>query len=221
MLSWTAMKIIDKRKDYYDYLQGIFGQDPLAVYDRRDSVVFNSNTLPLPLKPIPAGTGNGYYGVLSLLCGLCFHKIYFENLPGEKLQFEEFDTFRVTRETVVPLRLRIEYREYRSDMIKGDMKFIPNSEKQGFPIRYPRGGALHEDEYFSDGKDKWWKEWHFSYSNPILSSIPLIIVPAETVFEELHEFLLSLNDKKIEDSRTDVQKLESAGFDKKTSFRKM
>ena len=31
------MKIIAKQKDYYDYLQGILGQDELVVYDRRDS----------------------------------------------------------------------------------------------------------------------------------------------------------------------------------------
>ena len=31
------MKIIDRNKDYYDYLQGIYGMDELVVYDRRDS----------------------------------------------------------------------------------------------------------------------------------------------------------------------------------------
>lgn len=51
-------------------------------------------------------------------------------------------------------------------------------------------------------------------------SMPLMVVPAEQVFEHVHEFLLSLNDKTIVDSRTDTQKLESAGFDRKTSFRK-
>jgi hypothetical protein len=31
------MKIISKYKDYYDYLQGVLGQDELVVYDRRDA----------------------------------------------------------------------------------------------------------------------------------------------------------------------------------------
>jgi hypothetical protein len=31
------MRIIDKNKDYYDYLQGIYGIDELVVYDRRGS----------------------------------------------------------------------------------------------------------------------------------------------------------------------------------------
>ena len=32
------MKIIDNKKDYYDYVSGVNGIDPLAVYDRRGSV---------------------------------------------------------------------------------------------------------------------------------------------------------------------------------------
>ena len=31
------MKILDKKRDYYDYLQGIYGIDELVVYDRRNS----------------------------------------------------------------------------------------------------------------------------------------------------------------------------------------
>ena len=36
------MKIIDNKKDYYDYLAGIYGVDDLVVYDRRGSVVLES-----------------------------------------------------------------------------------------------------------------------------------------------------------------------------------
>ena len=216
------MKIIDKRKDYYDYLQGVFGQDPLAVYDRRSSIVFNSNTLPLPLKPVSKDSDVGYYGVIELLCGLVCHNIYFENMPGCKVALEEYETYRVgARETSVPIRLRIGYKAYVSGNYKTDFKSQPPIFRNGFPVRYRNGGLCHENEYFTDGKEKWWDKWYLCFDNPILGSIPLMIVPAETIFDEIHEFLLSLNDKKVEDSRTDVQKLESAGFDKKTSFRKM
>ena len=34
------MKIIDSKKDYYDYLSGIYGMDELAVYDRRGSMTW-------------------------------------------------------------------------------------------------------------------------------------------------------------------------------------
>lgn len=37
------MKIIDNKKDYYDYLSGVYGIDNLAVYDRRGSSVLSSS----------------------------------------------------------------------------------------------------------------------------------------------------------------------------------
>ena len=69
------MKIIDKYKDYYDYLQGIYGQDPLAVYDRRGSVVFNKDTVPMALRPVPASERKGFIGTITFLCGLVFRRI--------------------------------------------------------------------------------------------------------------------------------------------------
>ena len=38
------MKIIDNKKDYYDYLASIYGIDELVVYDRRGSVTFSKNS---------------------------------------------------------------------------------------------------------------------------------------------------------------------------------
>ncbi|MBQ2175011.1 MAG: hypothetical protein II453_08095 [Alphaproteobacteria bacterium] len=41
------MKIIDNKKDYYDYLSGIYGIDDLIVYDRRNSKILKADgTLP-------------------------------------------------------------------------------------------------------------------------------------------------------------------------------
>jgi len=39
------MKIIDNKKDYYDYLASIYGIDELVVYDRRGSVTLNSDKI--------------------------------------------------------------------------------------------------------------------------------------------------------------------------------
>lgn len=216
------MKIIDNHKDYYDYLQGIYGQDPLAVFDRRGSTYFKKDTLPLPLKAVPSGAEKGFIGTITLLCGLTCHKIYFENLPGEKITLEEFGSYRVTsRESKIPIRVAIHYYDYKPGETKTHMKYIIPSEMPGFPIRYPNGRICHEDVYFADGIRKSYFGWDCCFSNPILQSIPLMTVPPEQLFEQIHEFLLLLNEKKIEDTRSDVQKLESAGFDKKTSFRKM
>ena len=47
--------------------------------------------------------------------------------------------------------------------------------------------------------DRWRFEWRTNISNPILASIPLMIISPQQVFDHVHEFLLSLNDKKTED----------------------
>ncbi|MBP5423995.1 MAG: hypothetical protein J6Y78_16300 [Paludibacteraceae bacterium] len=39
------MKIIDNKKDYYDYISGIYGIDDLVVYDRRGSIALNSESV--------------------------------------------------------------------------------------------------------------------------------------------------------------------------------
>ena len=36
------MKIIDNKKDYYDYLSEMYGTDDLIVFDRRNSKMLNS-----------------------------------------------------------------------------------------------------------------------------------------------------------------------------------
>ena len=56
--------------------------------------------------------------------------------------------------------------------------------------------------------------------NPILADtfIPKMIPPTD-IWQALYEYLSSLRDKPFTDTRTDTQKLESAGFDRKTSFR--
>ncbi len=45
------------------------------------------------------------------------------------------------------------------------------------------------------------------------------ICSAQDIYQELNRYISSLNDIEIVDSRTDVEKAESAGFDRKTSFR--
>ena len=57
-------------------------------------------------------------------------------------------------------------------------------------------------------------------SNPILSStfIPSFI-DAEEVYNAIYNYLISIREKPIIDNRNDTLKLESFGFDKKTSFR--
>ena len=90
------MKIIDKNKDYYDYLQGVWGQDPKAVYARTGSVKLRPQDRPFFLaKNLPKGV-IAWQGELILTCGATAHHIYFEN-AGNGIIAEEFLSHEVPR----------------------------------------------------------------------------------------------------------------------------
>jgi hypothetical protein len=52
------------------------------------------------------------------------------------------------------------------------------------------------------------------------SNHALVKMPSNCSTAKVYEYLISLNDKEITDNRPDALKIESAGFDLKTSFRK-
>ena len=45
------------------------------------------------------------------------------------------------------------------------------------------------------------------------------LIPPQELYQELSNYISSLNDIEVTDRRTNIQKAESAGFDRKTSFR--
>ena len=59
-----------------------------------------------------------------------------------------------------------------------------------------------------------------SGSNPILRGTPIpAIISPQDLYNDLSSYISSLNDKEFVDNRTDIQKAESAGFNRNTSFR--
>jgi hypothetical protein len=56
--------------------------------------------------------------------------------------------------------------------------------------------------------------------NPIFNNTWVTsFIPAEDMYNEIYNYLIAIREPNIEDNRNDIQKLESKGFDKKTSFR--
>lgn len=183
------MKIIDKRKDYYDYLQGIWGQDPKAVYYRMAKDVFKSGARPEFFSKSFLKGVLGYEGYIALVCGRVVHRIYYVNRNGE-ISMKRYKTEFINRPNgLAPVLL--EWRIYRIESHRYKNK------------RYTcRSGS------FSGRRE-----------DPMLMSFPLTVVPAEEVFTGIQDYLLSQFDVDIPDNRTDIQKLEAAGFDRRTSFR--
>ena len=70
--------------------------------------------------------------------------------------------------------------------------------------------------------DYWWRPRKLVHvSNPILRELAIVrrYIPAEFIWNSVYNYICKQKEKEIVDTRTDVQKAESHGFDKKTSFR--
>lgn len=220
------MKIISTYKDYYDYLSGIWGEDPLIVLDRRGfSNPFFSKEETKKLEFYIAG-----YKVDGFLKN---GHIYF----GEDLNQFDIQSFE-TKERIFKywnidykkcygncnindiVIITVDYKVGTYSRINHDIlskKVIPDiynlNEKYNCPIflsgrhRYTPGSSKFED---------------MAFPYPILKDLNLSsILPPEDIYKKLSNWI-SLQKTKSEssvDNRTNNQKIEGKGFDTKTSFR--
>lgn len=202
------MLILTKYKDYYDYLQGIYGTDPKLVLDRRDGIF-----------PSPYEFSNMYLDKISkitfIICGYKIEGYRFQNkiYYGESLlQFEHKEESDWNKKWYP--------KPYKNIIIKGKndiniaLEIIPGydniCQKLNCPILISSGVYREEDDI--EGYDKF----------PPLHLYNLAsFIPAEQIYQWLNEWL----GKKVDESTnlvtemTNHQKIESKGFDKIISFR--
>lgn len=252
------MRIISKgNKDYYDYLMGIYGQDELVIYDRREC---------FPIDPakkwgcdIDRQTPIHCSDYQNINIERWFKKevIYFDR-PRKEIKIyssrkaDRIKAYRTSSahrrsgivETVLegdvyhfaldvgykrfifeveryiddkdPNKLHLKYdmiRTYDLDMDKricaAPMYLCPIDNRYYY-------GSFSEDEAFKINDEDRLKR----IENPILYStyIPKFIT-AEEMWSLLYEYISSLKNVEIIDTRTNEQHIESHGFDKRTSFR--
>lgn len=197
------MHILSKYKDYYDYLTGIYGEDPLIVLDRTK---WNS----LPYKPYSSSIFHLFIGGYLIEGYWNGEKFYW----GENLkQFEDKRKYRsaylgehysnpnVHKEDIILLddkNLR-----YPTCLIRPVLDNQLINEKEGCPILM-----------------KWNYDGYLHY--PILSEFNLAsFIPAEQMYRMIYDWL-SLQRTKAEDrpdNRTNIEKIQTNGFDKQISFR--
>ena len=229
------MKIIDNKKDYYDYLSGIYGIDNQIVFDRRDSkMLFAEGVLqpglvecfvttrlsgdkPLEAKErwllssvhnrIEAAKAKKFHFSKTMLEGRVFH--YVLEVGWNRYFFEVERWIDVKKNQDVCL----EYRLIKSE--QGVKKRISDFPITIAPCKLDIGLWTSKVEWEGTEVDV-----SKQVVNPLLSEtyIPKVI-PPEEIWKAIYEFLSSQKEKPIADTRSDIQKLESAGFDKKTSFR--
>ena len=225
----------DNKKDYYDYISGIYGIDDLVVYDRRGSITLNSGNI--------------------LLQGLDYYfstKILFTDKPLSEKRYWELKSIVRYHEAkasknkyskkwkegdVYHFVLEVGYTHYRFEV----ERWIEDKKQDNAHVEYRLIDTLNDVQkrysnvpmciILCQVKDWRWitdevrwieidnTQMH-RVENPILTDTFITkIIPPANIWQALYDYLSSLKDKPFTDTRTDVEKLESAGFDKITSFR--
>lgn len=212
------MRILGNIKDFYDHLVSIYGIDNDIIYDRRECTLLNKDTHPIvyftkqllledKLKSLQNCWNiddKGKYNFSKKMCG----KFYYYVLEiGFSHIFYEIERYLSDDGTVVIIPTLIKIKQNCDKVSKYPMAILP---LQGY------GFHKHKDcSFLRVDKDK-----VNDYPNPILSSSYLSgFITADFVYNELYNYFISTKGKEIKDNQTDIQKLESHGFDKKTSFR--
>ena len=216
------MKIIDKRKDYYDYLVGTYGLDPDIVFDRRGSITLNrefwfndrypnigakfpnTTSLSLPQKrkePILCSDNKIPVFGLDIKSILSIGKFTYDILLDRYVE-EDGETIGGSNH-IIRIYNRDDEERYPISLILGRISvYGGNLASHYHKIEH----GLLRGYYASD--------------NIILNGTWITkLFPATKVWEDVYDFLSSLKDKEIIDTRTDKEKIVSAGFDTKTSFR--
>ncbi len=211
------MKILTTRnnKDYYDYLTGVYGIDDKVVYDRREfTILSNSGSLffnrtiiekDAPKKEIRTRKWVGRhwkweteYRATELYCMLevglkwYFFQVdrYLDEASNVCLDWKIITTKKITKDKRVGL---------------APMTFFK---------------AFETYSWWTDATLDLKVDKSDAIPNPIIQGTPIVsLIHAQEIYNSLYAYLSSLNDVEIIDNRTDLEKAESAGFDRRTSFR--
>lgn len=224
------MKIIDNKKDYYDYLSGVYGIDNLIVYDRRGSVpispdciflkgaeyYFSQRILPFD-KPI---TGKHHWELKSI----AKRRLAETKKRSSRKSWTEGDIYYFILEVgnthyLFEIERWLDKKQPKCLHVETTLLDTIKDVKQRYST-VPVCIISCRAQYWWWYHEVRWEDTKGRIENPILANtfVPKLIPPDE-IWQALYDYLASLKDKPITDTRTDTQKLESAGFDKKTSFR--
>lgn len=203
------MKIISKYKDYYDYLSGIWGEDPKLVLDRREfeHPEFFSHHPQVIRLYICGKIIDGFWDGDSFYFGEALSKFGEIKDPIKRHWFYSpeyeqrvrFVSFEFTPDIPLARTERYNINVEPCDDFRGV------NVKQNCPI-------LMVNRYSRDSY----------YKFPILSKMNVgSILKPEVIYQMLVDWYSERNNEleKRPDNQTDIQKLISKGFDKKESFR--
>jgi hypothetical protein len=224
------MRILDKHKDYYDYLAGVYGIDNTVFYDRRGSTKLTQDML---IRKFYREDADSWVRVFysnkwSEYLNKNKHHIIIEAGYYHYLISVSNVTEKICVKAIDPLLPPIVE-------LDGELKLIHtfDDHKHYFPSPLNIYTVDAYKSYYSTRGSKI-KEKTLNYANdihayeksvienPILTatSIPSILNP-HTIYTNIFDYISSKADFDIIDTRDDVAKAVDHGFDKKISFRNM
>lgn len=201
------MRIISKYKDFYDFLTGIYGEDPKIVMDRRvfenkEFFSYHPEVIQLFIcGKIIEGFWDGeefYYGESLSKFGKIEkpRSFYFSHTQASDSRYVYFE---LEGKSLPSKRNR---HTINVDIVDDKKNY---NLKENCPI-------LLNNIYSKDG----------FYKFPILSKMNInSVIKPEEIYQMLVKWYSDRNSEleNRPDNRTDVEKLTSKGFDKKDSFR--
>lgn len=205
------MYIIDRNRDYYDYLSHIYGVDKKVVFDRRGSTAITDGDIVNDLHDLR------HYGILPirkksnyliLEVGYVQYLIEISEIKMRSTAFgSEYESCKMSL-----------IHTYRENKHHFDEPLSLHEVSLGYKWNR-KGKRLYAiDEGYTEAIDEVFRN---KFGTPLLASTHLTkLIDAEDIWRELQTYISSLNnDIDVDLNMTDVEKAEIHGFDKKTSFR--
>ena len=199
------MKLISNYKDYYDFIQGLHGIDPLITYERHfqsinsvhNSVKGKWEKISLNHQPKLNHLDTYFFAI----CG----QLYFVANINEAFYFgnDAYIELKKIKGDVTSIRM----------LFDTDLRHFERLSK-----RHLEATSINDNEncpiLIINSKNQ------AIVKNPRLSDFNFHkIIDPQTLFISIAQFLT--RQAVIEDKRSDVEKLQAFGFDKITSFRNM
>ena len=192
------MKIIDNKKDYYDYVSGIYGIDPYVVYDRRGSVassgiidsygeMFNKN--PIGSDSFPDNLKYGRHAKDKAFIDKDF-RIVIE--AGNKHYHIMCNRRRETEDSPVELTYRLydpldELRHRYRGQLDYRSKFWMHKEIEEYrkkKSKSPLAIFIYGQRYARKPDE---------IENPILKGLPITgLIPAEEIWKNIYDYILKM-----------------------------
>jgi hypothetical protein len=211
------MLIIDRNKDYYDYLSHIYGVDKKVVYDRRESEQIEDKDI---------------FSMLSHQYRYTYERCKTNSVAPSFLILEYGYVQKLLKVSGVLVKPITAYTGYSFDSFTLECIYTFSNNKHYYnaPISirecqvnylWDWRKSIEDRLILTDNyKETITKTYSKEFLNPILSntSITSIIEPEE-IWKEVCNYLSSLNnDKDVSLPMTDKERAETHGFDKH-SFR--